>query len=174
MRFVVVLSLSAFVGISVGCGSPGRDQTSRSVPRRDLTLVSQASAVTVASAVERQQVRPQRAMLRPAAPKLRPLARNPGDRVEPTVRLAGVSLPAPLPPGPEPVETPTPVSDRELLPGKTVTVIPASSGPSSDGSLTGDLPPEPGRVVSRGGHSGGGRGRGPGIGIARAPRPDFR
>jgi hypothetical protein len=68
-----------------------------------------------------------------------------------------------------------PVGDRELPPGKTVTVIPTSSGPSVAAEPGDEFPSI--RTGTLGGHGGGRcppRGRGPGIGIAGAPRPDFR
>ncbi|MDQ3223879.1 MAG: hypothetical protein M3Q75_10485 [Gemmatimonadota bacterium] len=70
---------------------------------------------------------------------------------------------------------PAPANDRELLPGKTVTLIPASTGSSAGPDETEALPEGRGRpMVVRGGGRCRGGGRGPGIGIAGAPRPDFR
>ena len=165
MRTVLLLPLTALVSIAAGCGSAGNEQATRSVPRRDLTLVQQTPAVEIASPVETQQLRVQHRTVRHS---------------QLAVRLAAVTLPAPVlavpvPVG-QPVSTPaTPADDRELLPGKTITVIPASSTPSTGSEGTDELPATRGRTMAA--HGGGGcrgRGRGPGIGMAPAPRPDFR
>jgi hypothetical protein len=163
MRAIVLFPLTALVAVAAGCGSAGREQGTRSVPQRDLTLVQQTPAVEIASPVETQHLRVQHRTVRHS---------------QLTVRLAAVTLPAPVLAVPElvtqPVSTPaTPANDRELLPGKTITVIPASSTPSTGSDGTDELPATRGRTkVAHGG--GGGRGRGPGIGMAPAPRPDFR
>jgi hypothetical protein len=163
MRPIFLLPLSALVAVVAGCGSETTEQAARSVPQRDLTLVTQTSEVKFASPVEVQQVRTQHR----TAPRSGPFA--------PKVRLASVVESAPVLAAPEPVAelASTPASDRELLPGKTVTVIPASSGPSIGTDRTDEIPAVEGRtMVARGGGTCRGRGRGPGIG--RAPRPDFR
>jgi hypothetical protein len=165
MRTVFLLSLTALVAVVAGCGSVGREQATRSVPQRDLTLVPQTSAVDIASPVETQQLRVQHQTVRHS---------------QLAVRLAAVTLPAPVlavpVPGAQPVRMPaTPANDRELLPGKTITVIPASSTPSTGSDGTDELPATRGRTkVAHGGGGCRGRGRGPGIGMAPAPRPDFR
>ena len=158
--------------IVAGCRSGVREQQgARSLPRRDLTLANRSPELPIVSSLEtgRPQVH-------------RKAARHP------KVRLA-TALPAPAPSPaaaapaspaaePEPVETPeAPLNDRELLPGKTITIIAASSGPSPDSDGTEALPAERGRTIVGGGGGtcrGRGRGRGPGIGIAGVPRPDFR
>jgi hypothetical protein len=181
MRTIVLFPLTALVAVAAGCGSAGREQATRSVPQRDLTLVRQTPAVEIASPVETHQLRVQHRTVRPAF----------GSRaLEPKVSLASVTVPlaalgagsAPVLAVPEPVAQPasaaaTPANDRELLPGKTVTVIPASNTPSTGSDGPDELPAARGRtMVAHGGGGGGcrGRGRGPGIGIANAPRPDFR
>jgi len=178
MRPLFLLPLTALVAVVGGCGSEVRDQAAPSVPQRDLTLVPQTAQVEIASPVETQQ--PQRAARLARAPRSSPL--------EPKPELAAVAAPlaalgagsVPVLAAPEPLAQPvtmasTSDNDRELLPGKTVTVIPASSGPSP-GSDSADEPPAArGRtMVVRGGGTCRGGGRGPGIGIAGAPRPDFR
>jgi hypothetical protein len=177
MRSRLLFPLTALVAVVAGCGSGARDQTTGSLPQRDLTLVPQAPEVDIASPVEIQRVRIQHRTVRRSIP------------LEPKVRLAAVWAPratlgagsAPVLAAPQPIAQPTntaatPANDRELLPGKTVTVIPVSSGPSAGTDKTDELPAAEGRtMVARGG--GGtcrGRGRGPGIGMAPAPRPDFR
>jgi hypothetical protein len=161
MRTIVLFPLTALVAVAAGCGSG--EQGTRSVPQRDLTLVQQTPAVEIASPVETHQLRVQDRTVRHS---------------QLAVRLAAVTLPAPVLAVPEPVTQPvstpvTPANDRELLPGKTVTVIPASSTPSTGSDGTDELPATRGRTMVA--HGGGGcRGRGPGIGMAPAPRPDFR
>lgn len=177
MRTVFLLPLTALVAVAAGCGSEAREQR-RSVPERDLTLVTQTAYVEIASPVETQVRR---------APARR-------SSREPKVQLAVFTAPlaalgagsAPVLAAPEPVAKPASTAStpeegassdngRELLPGKTVTLIPASSGPSTGSDEADELPAARGRpMVVRGGGKCGGRGRGPGIGIAGAPRPDFR
>ncbi|MEO8089733.1 MAG: hypothetical protein ABI703_05515 [Gemmatimonadales bacterium] len=166
MRTILLLPLTALVAVAAGCGSGAGEQKTGSLPERDLTLVSQTAQVEIASPVETQRV-----------PSQRRTVRHPPSSRQPTVRLAAVTAAAPAP-APEPVvqpASPEPASanDRELLPGKTVTLIPASSGPSAAPDETDELPTVRGRTMV--GHGGGrcrGGGRGPGI--ATAPRPDFR
>lgn len=170
MRIISLLPLTALAAVAAACGSGTTEQAARSITQRDLTLVTQAAHVQVASPVEMRQ--PYRPARRARAPSPR--------RLEPKVQLAAVVTPAPTPATPEPVAqpadmAPTPANDRELLPGKTVTLIPVSNGPSAGPDETDDLPTIGGRtmVVRGGGTCRGGR-RGPGIGIAAVPRPDFR
>jgi hypothetical protein len=159
--------LTALVAVVAGCGSVGSEQAARSVPQRDLTLVPQTPAVEIASPVETHELRVQHRTVRPAFSSR---------SLQPKVSLASVTVLA----TPEPVVQPastaaTPSNDRELLPGKTITVIPASSTPSTGSDGTDELPATRGRtIVTHGGGGCRGRGRGPGIGIANAPRPDFR
>ncbi len=177
MRTIVLLPLTALVVVVVGCGSEARKPAVRSLPQRDLTLVTQTAHVDIASPVEMQRARIPRATVRHSRWAARPAVSVRSKPVAPKIVLASVAAPAL--PVPEPVAQPagaasTPDNGRELLPGKTVTLIPASSGPSP-GSGTADesLPPEGGRtIVARGGGTCRGRGRGPGI--TAAPRPDFR
>jgi hypothetical protein len=154
MRTSFLFTLAAVVVVAVGCGSQGREQATGSVLQRDLTLVTQTAAVEIASPVEMQQVRIQHRSMRPS---------------QWAARLASARRSVA-----QPVTTSsTPKNDRELLPGKTVTVIPASSGPSAGSDRTDELPPARGRTLVTGG-GGTCRGRGRGPGIAGAPRPDFR
>ncbi|MEA2725256.1 MAG: hypothetical protein QOH59_3027 [Gemmatimonadales bacterium] len=167
MRTALLLPITALVAAVAGCGAGAKEQQTASLPQRDLTLVTQTAQVEVASAVEIQRLRPQHLT-----------ARLPQSR-QPTVRHAVFVASAPIPPA-EPAAqpvTPEPIStnDRELLPGKTVTLIPVSTGPSAAPDEPGELPSVRGRTMV--GHGGGtcrGGRRGPGIGSAPAPRPDFR
>jgi hypothetical protein len=171
MRTVFLLPLMALVAVAAGCRSEGREQATRSTPQRDLTLVTPTAEVEIASPVEMQQLRIHHRTIRQA----------PRSSREPKIILAAAAVAAPVLAVPKPVAQPastaaTPANDRELLPGKTVTVIPVSGTPSTGSDTANEPPPEQGRtMVARGG--GGtcrGRGRGPGIGMAPAPRPDFR
>lgn len=179
MRISVLLP---FVSIAViaGCRSEPGEQATGSVPERDLTLVTQSADVKVASPVETQLLRRPVQSMHPSEHASRP-ARARRSRHLGVTPAAVVAAAAPAPILiPEPRTLPAPIAPpandgRELLPGKTVTVIPASSGPSISPDDTDAYPAARGRViVSRGGGNCGGRGRRPGIGIAAAPRPDFR
>ena len=168
MRNISLLPLATLLAVAAGCGTQVKEQTTSSVPHRDLTLVSQTAGVEVASPLETQRLRTPRRTVQHS--------RLAG-------RLAPAAAPAPVVAPPDPVAQPapapvatTPVSDRELPPGRTVTLIPVSSGPSNGTDQTDEFPTEPGHVVRAHGGGGtcrgGGRGRGPDIGMA--PRPDFR
>jgi hypothetical protein len=180
MRTVFLLPLTAGAMIAAGCGPRGREQAAPSVPRRDLTLQAQGGGVEVASAVELQNIQSHRHTPR-ASRRISRLASTPlSSPIQATPAPAAVAAaPALALPVARPVSTVSdPVSDRELPPGKTVTVIPASSGPSTEPGWTDEAPRARGGTMVVGGGGGrcrgGGRGRGPGIGIAAAPRPDFR
>jgi hypothetical protein len=187
MRTALLIPLAFATTVLAGCGSEVSD-TSRqetaartpAAPERDLTLsVPRITETEVASPVELARVKPVAA--RPRASRLRvpptPVP-PPASAVEPE--------PEPAAPAGDPVADPVivpavstalaeaiPVDDaasggRELAPGKTVTIIPVSTGPSVEAD-EGDawLPSEPSRGVLVGG---GGtcrrRGGGGGIGIA--------
>jgi hypothetical protein len=177
MRISFLFPLTALVAVVAGCGSEVKERAAGSLPQRDLTLVPQAPEVEIASPVEIQRLQIQHRTARLSIPH------------EAKVRLAAVWAPvaalgagsAPVTAAPQPIAQPastaaTPANDRELLPGKTVTVIPVSSGPSTGVDKTDELPAAEGRtrVARGGGATCRGRGRGPGIGMAPAPRPDFR
>jgi hypothetical protein len=151
MRTVFLLSLTAVVAVAAGCGSA-------STPRRDLTLVTHASAPEIASPVETERPVIQHRSVRPSQ-----RARAPRASRAPKVKLADVRVPTPVLVIPQPVARPsgaaaTPADDRELLPGKTVTLIPASSGPSIDSDRTNELSEARGqtkRARGKGRHGGG-------------------
>jgi hypothetical protein len=167
MHIVSLLPLAALTVVVSACGSGAREQRARPLPQRDLTLVTQGAQVEIASPVEMQRVRPQRRTVR-LSPSRQPTVRH-------AMMMEAVPVPAAEPVAPPLSSTPTVANNRELLPGKTVTLIPVSSAPSAGPDETGELPPVRGGVMV--GHGGGrcrGGGRGPGIGIATAPRPDFR
>jgi hypothetical protein len=173
LRTIFLLPLTALVAVVAGCRSNVREQTAGSLPPRDLTLVAQTPGVAIASPVEMPQLRVERRSRRPSQSVVRQASATYSSR-DPKVIPAAEAVPAPVPPVSEPTRTaPTPANDRELLPGKTVTLIPASSGPSAGSDRTAELPAARGHtIVARGGGTCRGRGRGPGIG--GAPRPGFR
>jgi hypothetical protein len=179
MRTTVLLPLTALVAVLAGCGSEGREQAAGAVPKRDLTRVPQAPEVEVASPVEIERLRIQRRTASPSQWATRPASASRSSR-QPKIIFAAVAASTPTLAVPEPVAQPastasTSDNSRELLPGKTVTVIPASSGASAGSDTADELPPAKGRIkAARGGGTCRGRGRGPGIGMAPAPRPDFR
>lgn len=156
MRSTYLLQLTALAAVAAGCRSEVSEELSGSAPERDLTLITQATDVKIASVVETQQPRIERRRPRLSQPARAPVPES--GPIEPQVHLAAVAVPAPAP-----------ASDRELLPGKTVTLIPASSGPSAGPDDSAELP-----AVHRPHGGGRCRGRGPGTGIAGSPRPDFR
>lgn len=186
MRTSSLLPLTALLAAVAGCGSEAGVQAVRSVPQRDLTLVTQTAEVKIASPVEMQQLRVRQAATRRSPPAARPVSATRSHRaLEPSVAavaaplatLAAGSAPVPAAePAAQPAATAlTSDNPRELLPGTTVTIIPASTGPSPGSGTADEAPPERGGImVVRGGGTCRGRGRGPGIGIATAPRPDFR
>ena len=158
MRSVSVLPLAFTAILLAACGSeapsvPEREETgSRPVapPERDLTLRSPAAPVVeVASAVELSRPEPPSPPVRAARPRARP---KPAP--EPAPAPAPVPDPAPVPEPPTapvivPVEAPEPEAQagggRELAPGKTVTIVPVSSGPAveadaEDGWLPSERP----------------------------------
>lgn len=150
MRTVFLFSLTALVAVAAGCGSA-------STPRRDLTLVTNASAPEIASPIETERPVIRHRTVRPSGQ-----ARAPRASRAPKVKLADVRVPAPVLAIPQPVARPsdtaaTPADDRELLPGKTVTLIPASTGPSIDSGRTNELPEAHGqtkRARGKGRHGG--------------------
>jgi hypothetical protein len=179
MRTVSLLPLTAMVAVVAGCGPQGREHAARSVPQRDLTLAAQTHQMEIASPVELGSLRTLSRTVRPSRtprPKSAQRSSAVGAKPAPAALAAAPAVVLASHPVAEPASTASePANDRELLPGKTVTLIPASSGPSTTPEWTDEGPPARGRTMVVGG--GGrcpGRGRGPGIGIATAPRPDFR
>ena len=122
-RFLLTLTI-VVAAVASGCREQARDETATAL-QRDLTLAAPAPKVEFATPVElgrpQPRVTPSRAIRRhvSAAPK------------SPTVYIEPVREPVIIPASLGPTEAePEPVTGRELPPGKTVTLIPASSGPS--------------------------------------------
>jgi hypothetical protein len=172
MRSVVLIPLTLMVTVAPGCGSEEREQASISVSERDLTRQAPAPEVEIASPVELQQLRTPHRTVRSSRPVRAPRRSTVEAKL---VARARATAPAVLPAAEPVAQTTTTTdlgSDRELLPGKTVTVIPASSGPSTASEPTDELPTVRGGTI---GIVGDGRGPprrpGRGIGIAGVPRP---
>ena len=175
MRTALLFPLALAVVISGGCGigSDGTEQAAFRVPKRDLTLqeagaapVEVASPVELANTAVRQATTHHSRHTRRSAPVPSPDAAEPGNAVAASP-AAPAMIPAKLT---APAATASePADPHALAPGHTVTVIPASSGPATDGSWTDQRPSAGGGdgiSMSPGRHCGGGRSRGGG----RAPR----
>lgn len=180
MRTALLIPLAFLSAMVIGCqddlSSPlERETATRAAAslERDLTLsLPQGPAAEVASAVELAPPKPL------PAPKRRYLTRSkpkpaPAPAAAPKHEAASAPEPVSAPIVSEALAEPAPLDDhaaggRELAPGRTVTIIPVSSGPSVEAD-EGDawVPSEPSRGVLVGG---GGtcrrRGGGGGIGIA--------
>jgi hypothetical protein len=166
MRIVTLLPLALAALAAGGCrtASEGTEQASLGVPQRDLTLQqTPAPEVEIASPVELARSpterpttqRPRRAH-RPA-PAPHPEASAPGDApatLSPTP--AATALAASAPEAADP---------HALAPGQSVTIIPASSGPTTPEDWTDQRPPgrERGVEVGGGGHGGRCKPRGTGM-----------
>jgi hypothetical protein len=173
MRIVILLPLALAAVAAGGCrtASEGTEQAALGVPQRDLTLQqTPAPEVEIASPVELARVpaerptthRPRRA-LRPAparhpeatAPEVAPAALTPTP--------AATALAASAPEAADP---------HALAPGQSVTIIPASSGPTTPADWTDQLPSgrERGVQMGGGGHGGRCKPRGTGRGLPAAFR----
>lgn len=177
MRSAFLFPLSLSLIAVAGCDSQTKHPTPGSDLKRDLTIVSQASPTAVATPIELEQV------------QARTVGRNTVSARH-TVRhraasRAVVSAPRPAPvrtvaaaapaasPAPAVVQTTNTAAPnpRELPPGKTVTVIPVSTGPSTSQADPGFGPP---RYGTGGSGMGGGERAGGGSGMGGdCPRPDF-
>ena len=167
MRIVMLLPLALAALAAGGCrtASEGTEQAALGVPQRDLTLQqTPAPEVEIASPVELARnpterpttQRPRRAH-RPA-PARHPEANAPED------------APATLSPA-QPAATaraasaPEAADPHALAPGQSVTIIPASSGPTTPEDWTDERPSgrERGVEVGGGGHGGRCKPRGTGM-----------
>ena len=171
MRIVMLLPLALAAVAAGGCrtASKGTEQATLGVPQRDLTLQQTAAPeVEIASPVELAR-----------APRERPTtqrprrAHRPAPARHPHASLAEVA-PATLKPTPAPAQpmatalaatAPEAADPHALAPGQSVTIIPASSGPTTPGDWS-DQPPsgrERGVEVGAGGHGGRCKPRGTGM-----------
>jgi hypothetical protein len=174
MRSSFLFPLSLSLIAVAGCGSQTRDPEPRSDLKRDLTIVSQASQTAVATPIELEQVRARtigRGTLSARhSVRHRAASRSAVRAPKPVAVRAVAAAPAasPAPAVVEPTNT-APANPRELPPGKTVTVIPVSTG-SSTGTDEGAAP----GFGTGGSGMGGGERAGGGSGMGGdCPRPDF-
>jgi hypothetical protein len=173
MRSAFLFPLSLSLVVVAGCGSRAKEPVPRSDLERDLTLVSQAPQTAVATPIELGQIQISRGSRNTVSSRHR-------IRYRATLRST-VSAPKPVQPtaiaAPAPAavqaRNTTPADPHELAPGKTVTIIPVSSGPStSRGEGTDRFPPP--RYGTGGSGMGGGDRAGGGSGMGGdCPRPDF-
>jgi hypothetical protein len=180
MRTLLLLPLAVAVALAGGCraASDGTDETASRAPQRDLTLgQADAAPVLVASPVELAREPVQRR----ASPAPQPDRRAVAARSE-VARETSPAAPAPAADSLVPKATAT-ADDASaepdpyaLAPGQTVTVIPASSGPSSEPTWTDQGPPDErrGTTIHRGGRGGDCGGRGPGRHPGGVSGPDLR
>ena len=141
MRSAFLFPLSLSLIVVAGCGSQVKEHVARSDLERDLTLVNQAPPTSVATPIElgqiqaptgsRSTVSSQHRIRHRAAPRSTVSART-------AVQVAADA--APVLAVVQATNT-TPADPHELAPGKTVSIIPVSSGPSpSDGGGTDRFP----------------------------------
>jgi uncharacterized membrane protein YgcG len=134
MRNIFLCSLALTIVAGAGCGSQPKEQAAGSELKRDLTLASRVSDTTVTSALELGEIRTQPrntvASQRTVRPRRvvrqRPARQATAEVAKPVIADVVVSSPA----AQATAVTAIPADSRELPPGKTVTVIPVSSGPS--------------------------------------------
>lgn len=141
------------LGLLAGCsGAPPAGDGSADALARDLKLANApAPEVEVASRVELGLPEPPAPPVRRPRPTPKPA---PAPALEPVAELEPVPEPAavPAPAAVAVAEAPAPApTGRELAPGQTVTVLPASSGPSTGGREL-DYPEGQGLKAGGGGH----------------------
>ena len=167
MRTTVLFLLTVTGALAMGCGSEQRAQTTGSVQERDITLRPPPPAVEIVTAVERLQ--PAR---HPAPPRVRPAGRPQRQLRPPPADSQAVASVVPPAITAGAVAAEEPLSERELPPGKTITLIPASSGPSTGPNYTDEFYSGRSGTAVRVGARCPPRNR-PGIGIATRPRPSL-
>jgi hypothetical protein len=168
MRNVFLCSLASTIVALAGCGSQPREQAAPSDLKRDLTLASRVFDSTVASALELGEVRTQprttaasqKIVRHRRVVRQRPARPATAKVAKPVIADIVVSSPA----AQATAVTAIPADSRELPPGKTVTVIPVSSGPSPAPAGRNRFPEETPMYggVGDGGIGGGGSGMGGG------------
>jgi hypothetical protein len=167
MRIVTLLPLALAALAAGGCrtASEGTEQAALGVPQRDLTLQqTPAPEVEIASPVELARAPTER----PTTERPR-RAHRPAPAPHPEAK-APDSAPATLSPA-QPAATalaasaPEAADPHALAPGQSVTIIPASSGPTTPEDWTDERPSgrERGVEVGGGGHGGRCKPRGTGM-----------
>jgi hypothetical protein len=179
ISWTAVLSFGLLVGCGAGAGTGAEAADASASLQRDLTLGGATPPVIeVASAVELGRPEARRTPVpRPrsvAKPKPAPSKAPPRPEVSPAPEPVAVPAPVAVAALEAPTTVqPAPRSDRELAPGETITLIPASNGPlGGAGGI--ELPAEAGRGMFKGGaghcpHPPRGIGGGRPIGISRLP-----
>jgi hypothetical protein len=170
MRSAFLFPLSLSLVVVAGCGSQVKEHSVRSDLKRDLTLVSRAPQTAVATSIELGQIRTPVGSRNTVSSRHKVRHR--------AAARSSVSVPKPVQVAAEPALVPAvvqptnsaPADPRELAPGKTVSIIPASSGVSDAEGEDGFSPAGWGTGGSGmgGGRAGGGSGMG-----GDCPRPDF-
>ncbi len=143
LRWTAALS----VGLLGACGTGGGEGGAPAAAlKRDLTLQNAAApAVEVASAVELGRPEPRQRIAPRPKPSRKP-ALAPAPKPPPKAAPASEQASAPVPLAVAVAEMPAPApTGRELAPGQTVRVLPASTGPSEQGPDDVYLPTEQGR-----------------------------
>jgi len=173
MRNVFLFPLSLSLVVAAGCSSPVKETAARSDLKRDLTLVGSTRQTAIATPIELGRIR------QPEGNQINVSSRRRVVRHRTTPRSAAspkpvhvvASAPAPAPAPAVAQPEPMPADPHELPPGKTVTIIPVSSGPSTAAPTDGFG--RPGYGTGGSGMGGGERaGGGSGMG-GDCPRPDF-
>src|SRR3954453_4666970 len=173
MRNVILFSLPLTIIAVAVCGSQPRAEPRASDLERDLTLVTKNRDRAVASPLELGEVRTQKGNTDTYQRVVKAVPHRPARHA--TVRVAEpapsaptkhpvlVDVPAPSPAAQPSAATAVPADSHELPPGKTITMIPVSSGPSPSESQRG---PEdiPSFIAGTGGSGMGGGGSGMGGG----------
>jgi len=171
MRAASILPLAFTAAVLAGCAAESpqtanQETASRGVegtalPERDLTLqVPATPAVEVASPVELSRAAPEPEPARRAKVSPKPAPAPTANRVAAAAPAGQAAVPDSTVAVAEAPAEPAPMEDagvgRELAPGKTVTIVPVSSGPSFTAEDPEWAPDRPGRSTI----IGGGEGRG--------------
>jgi hypothetical protein len=168
---VMLLPLALAVVAAGGCrtASEGTEQAALGVPQRDLTLQQAAAPeVEIASPVELARAPSERPTTQRPRSAHRPAsARHP----KPTLPEVAPATLTPIAAPAQPAATALTPSEPEaadphaLAPGESVTIIPASSGPTTPADWTDERPSgrERGVAVGGGGHGGRCKPRGTGM-----------
>src|SRR5687768_4681544 len=123
MRTGFLLPLAAVILAGAGC-TQQRSEESAMLPERDLTRVAPAPALDVASPLELQKPLTSHSVQPRATTRAILASRGPKNNSKPLSPVVAkhIAVAAPAPEAqPAPIEEPR--NDRELLPGKTVTII---------------------------------------------------
>jgi hypothetical protein len=170
MRIVMLLPLALAAVAAGGCrtASEGTEQAALGVPQRDLTLQQTAAPeVEIASPVELARAPTERPTTERPRRAHRPAPAHP-EATAPEVAPATLTpTPAPAQPAATALAASAPeaADPHALAPGQSVTIIPASSGPTTLTDWTDQRPSgrERGVKVGAGGHGGRCKPRGTGM-----------